>query len=86
MCCLFAIKKIMSAVLSALLTNFLLKCKKKESNKAIKKCRLDMYELDVRKKFFPQRALRFLALLPREAVMPHPWRHSRPGWMGPWEA
>lgn len=45
MCCLFAIKKIMSAVLSALLTNFLfldlnfnflLKCKKKESNKAIK--------------------------------------------------
>ena len=27
-----------------------------------------------------------LAQLPREAVVPHPWRHSRPGWMGPWAA
>ena len=24
-----------------------------------------------------------LAQLPREAVVPHPWRHSRPGWMRP---
>ena len=24
--------------------------------------------------------------LPREAVVPHPWRRSRPGWMGPWAA
>jgi len=24
-----------------------------------------------------------LAQLPRELWMPHPWRHSRPGWMGP---
>ena len=24
--------------------------------------------------------------LPREAVVPHPWRCSRPGWMGPWAA
>ena len=24
--------------------------------------------------------------LPRDAVMPHPWRCSRPGWMGPWAA
>jgi len=23
-----------------------------------------------------------LAQLPREAVVPHPWRRSRPGWMG----
>jgi len=23
---------------------------------------------------------------PREAVVPHPWRLSRPGWMGPWAA
>ena len=22
----------------------------------------------------------------REAVVPHPWRRSRPGWMGPWAA
>jgi len=27
-----------------------------------------------------------LAQLPKEAVVPHPWRHSRPGWMGPWAA
>jgi len=27
-----------------------------------------------------------LAQLPREAVVPHPCRHSRPGWMGPWAA
>jgi len=27
-----------------------------------------------------------LTQLPREAVVPHPWRRSRPGWMGPWAA
>ena len=27
-----------------------------------------------------------LAQLPREAVVPHPWRPLRPGWMGPWAA
>jgi len=27
-----------------------------------------------------------LAWLPREAVVPHLWRRSRPGWMGPWAA
>ena len=27
-----------------------------------------------------------LPQLPREAVVPHPWRCSRPGWMGPWAA
>jgi len=27
-----------------------------------------------------------LAQLPREAVVPHPWRCSRPGWIGPWAA
>jgi len=27
-----------------------------------------------------------LAQLPREVVVPHPWRRSRPGWMGPWAA
>ena len=25
-----------------------------------------------------------LAQLPSEAVVPHPWRRSRSGWMGPW--
>jgi len=27
-----------------------------------------------------------LYLWPGEAVVPHPWRHSRPGWMVPWAA
>ena len=27
-----------------------------------------------------------LAQLPREAVVSHSWRHSRPGWLGPWAA
>ena len=27
-----------------------------------------------------------LTQLPREAVVPHPWRHSRPGWIGLWAA
>jgi len=27
-----------------------------------------------------------LAQMPIEAVMPHPWWRSRPGWMGPWVA
>jgi len=26
------------------------------------------------------------ALAVPRAVVPHPWRHSRPGWMGPWAA
>ena len=27
-----------------------------------------------------------LVRLPRAVVVPHPWRHSRPGWMEPWAA
>jgi len=27
-----------------------------------------------------------LAQLPRELWVPHPWRHSGPGWMRPWAA
>jgi len=27
-----------------------------------------------------------LARLPREGVVPHPWRHSSPAWIGPWAA
>jgi len=38
-----------------------------------------------RKKFF-RKGGEELAQLPREAVVPHPWRHSKPGWMGPWAA
>jgi len=27
-----------------------------------------------------------LARLPRELWVPHPWRYSRTGWIGPWAA
>jgi len=42
------------------------------------------FRLDVRKKFFAQRAVRPLHRLPREAV--GALEGSRPGWVGPWAA
>ena len=33
-----------------------------------------------------KRALRHWHRLHREAVVPHPWRCSRLGWIGPWAA
>jgi len=44
-----------------------------------------IFRLDVRRKFFTKGG-EALAQLPREAVVPHSKRHSRPGWMGPWAA
>ena len=41
------------------------------------------FRLDVRGKFFPMRVVR---CCPERLWMPHPWRCSRPGWMGPWAA
>ena len=41
------------------------------------------FRLDVRGKFFTMRVVRY----PERLWMPHhPWRCSRPGWMGPWAA
>jgi len=40
--------------------------------------------LIVRKKFFTVSAVRPRHRLPRELCVPHPWRCSRPGCMGPW--
>jgi len=43
--------------------------------------------LDIRKKLFNQRAVSLQrAKASRIAVVPHPWRHWWPGWMGPWAA
>ena len=40
------------------------------------------FRLDIRGKFFTVRVVRS----PERLWMPHPWRCSRPGWMGPWAA
>ena len=40
----------------------------------------------IRGKLFTERVARPWHRLPRQAVVPHLWRHSRPGWMGPWAA
>jgi len=44
------------------------------------------FRLDVREEILSPECGKALAQLPREAVVPHPWRCSRPGWMGPWAA
>ena len=44
------------------------------------------FRLDVRRKFFTQRAVRPWHSCLEKLWVPHPWSHSRPGWMGPWAA
>ena len=44
------------------------------------------FKLDVRGKFFPMRVVRCWNSCPERLWMLHPWRCSRPGWMGPWAA
>ena len=40
--------------------------------------------LDIRKSIFTIKLVKHSHRLSREVVVPHPWRHSRSGWMGLW--
>ena len=41
-----------------------------------------MFRSDTRGNLFYSEGGEALAQLPRELWVPHPWRHSRPGWVG----
>ena len=47
------------------------------------KLREGRFRLDVRGKFFIVRVVRCWNSCPERLWMPHPWRCSRPDWMGP---
>jgi len=44
------------------------------------------FRLDMRRKFYTQRVVMHGTGCPRRLWMPHPCRHSRPGWMWRWAA
>ena len=42
------------------------------------------FRLDLWRKFSMQKVVRPWHCCPEKLCVPHPWRCSRPGWMGPW--
>ena len=50
------------------------------------KLRQGRVRLDIRRNFFTLRVLKHWKSCPRRLRMPHPWRHSRPGWLWLWAA
>ena len=50
------------------------------------KSKEERFKLDVMKNFFTQRVVRHWNTFPKKLWVPHPWRHSKPAWMGHWAA
>lgn len=48
------------------------------------KLKKGIFRADVRRCFSTERVSEALEQVVQRSWMTHPWRHSRPSWMGPW--
>ena len=64
---------------------FIRECSDRTKSKSFK-LKEGRFGLDVRRKFFIQRVERPWHCCPEKLWVPHPWRCSRPRWMGLWAA